>query len=174
MIFKVHFTTGLAWLRTVYIESGSDELTYDDIERYIMDNVDDFPTYTYEELLEYHDDCPQVIDEFYMPVNGGEYYVNAISHVEPMMDGTYKIMYTCRDAHGSDTDVYEHDELIGLETFERMGERFPDNDASYGEIADVQCEIAEELADFRKGYRTAFASPYVTIDSFRVIEGDIV
>lgn len=79
-MLKICFNTGSAWVNCFEVEGS----LYDDllriVEELVENNIEDFAKYQYDELLE--DFTEEEIDELYLPINGGEFYIDSIAYVE--------------------------------------------------------------------------------------------
>lgn len=59
---------------------------YDDlmgiVDEYVQEHPDEFAKYDYAELADIYDGDEDIISENSTPINGGEYYIGPIAHVE--------------------------------------------------------------------------------------------
>lgn len=83
-MLRIHLNTGTAWTRSIEVDGS----LQDDLIQLIDDYYEEkgeLPVviYTMEELYETYDeqDLNEVLDEMF-PINGGEFWIDGISHVE--------------------------------------------------------------------------------------------
>ena len=79
-MLRIHFSTGTAWTKIIEVEGQLHNDLLVLIEEYVMEHEEEFIKYDYNELLEEHTD--EEINELYLPINGGEYYINTIVNIE--------------------------------------------------------------------------------------------
>jgi len=77
-MLKLGFMTGTAWLKEVIVEGSINDDLMAIIEEHVQSHKEDFRTYEYEEALQYSNGDELLMDAEYMPINGGEYYIDMI------------------------------------------------------------------------------------------------
>ncbi len=74
----IHFNTGFHWLNSMLVEGSQ----YSDIQAIIeylaMDYQDLFSKYNWENVEEYGEHWQDI----YMPINGGKFFIDNISHID--------------------------------------------------------------------------------------------
>lgn len=81
-MLRIYFKTVTAWVRAIEVEGSLKDDLLNLIEQYIEIHPDDLPTYQYEDLQEnYTIEC---IEENYLPINGGEFYIDMIDWIEEL------------------------------------------------------------------------------------------
>lgn len=84
-MYKVHFNTGLAWTNSIELEGDLHDDFYSLIDEYVQSHKDEFQTFSYSEIeteFENEENSDDLINEKYLPINGGEYFILQISHIE--------------------------------------------------------------------------------------------
>lgn len=91
-MLKIHFHTGIAWTNYILVEGTSQDDLLELIDEYYLEHGDlPVPMYTLDELLEGESFKTQEEQWEYLenleilPINGGEYYIEGISHVEEVI-----------------------------------------------------------------------------------------
>lgn len=82
-MLKIHLLTGTAWTKEIEVEGSKQDDLVDLIDEY-YDNVGSLPVsmYSMTELMEEFGDDLDMQLETMIPVNGGEFWIEGISHVE--------------------------------------------------------------------------------------------
>jgi len=80
-MLKIHMHTGTAWTKIIETEGTLNDDLMAIIEGYVIEHKDEFACFTYEELMEDEED-ETYLNEMFLPINGGEYYIYTVSHVE--------------------------------------------------------------------------------------------
>ena len=78
---KVMLNTGTIYAQVVELDTHIEDDWFNELEEHVMENEEDFATYSFDELMVLHDEDETYIDDMYMPINGGEYYIGAIAWV---------------------------------------------------------------------------------------------
>ena len=83
-MLKIGLHTGTMMLNTFEIEGKKTDDVFALVDEYVQEHKEDFATYDYDELFDPSNpsDSDDFIDTFYMPINGGEYYVGRIELIE--------------------------------------------------------------------------------------------
>lgn len=81
-MLKIHLATGTAWTKTIEVDGSLQDDLVQLIDNY-YEETGDLPVqmFTMAELYEMHDDLNEILDEM-LPINGGEFWIHGISHVE--------------------------------------------------------------------------------------------
>ena len=83
-MLKIHLNTGTAWTRSIEVEGSLQDDLLQLIDNYYEEKGElPVATYTMEELSETYEeqDLNEVLDAM-IPINGGEFWIDGISHVE--------------------------------------------------------------------------------------------
>lgn len=86
-ILKLCFNTGLVWLKCIYTIGTEQDDIIGTIEEYINNNPNDISQYDYEELLRDYNN--EEIDENYIAINGGEFYIDTLELIEEINYSDY-------------------------------------------------------------------------------------
>lgn len=83
-MIRIHLQTGTAWTKAIEVDGNLQDDLVQLIDGYYEENGD-FPVqmFTMEELMEIYDE--DEIDselENMVPINGGEFWIDGVSHVE--------------------------------------------------------------------------------------------
>lgn len=91
-MLEIHLMTGTVWTKSIIVEGIPDDDILELIDGYYLENNDlPVPMYTIDELLEgetfkTQDDQWEYIDGLEMlPINGGQFYIDGIAHVEEVI-----------------------------------------------------------------------------------------
>jgi len=83
-MLKIHLQTGTAWTKTIEVDGSLQDDLIQLIDDYYEENGDlPVKLFTMEELMEIYDE--DEIDEELeqmIPINGGEFWIDGVSHVE--------------------------------------------------------------------------------------------
>ena len=83
-MLKIHLNTGTAWTKTIEVDGSLQDDLVQLIDNY-YEETGDLPVqmFTMEELMEIYDE--DELDgelETMIPINGGEFWIDGISHIE--------------------------------------------------------------------------------------------
>jgi len=85
-MIKIHLQTGTAWTKAIEVDGSLQDDLIQLIDGYYEENGDlPVQMFTIEELMEIYDE--DEIDEeleTMIPINGGEFWIDGVSHVEEM------------------------------------------------------------------------------------------
>lgn len=81
-MLKINFKTGTAWVRSIVVKGSLKDDLLALIENYIESNPNGLPVYSTQELFTAYSE--DYIEENYLPINGGEFYIDAIEFVEEL------------------------------------------------------------------------------------------
>lgn len=79
-MIKVYLLTGTYELQRVDLDCNINDDIFAALDEHVQEHKEDFRVYDYNELLDNFQ--PETIDEEFLPINGGEYHIDAISHIE--------------------------------------------------------------------------------------------
>jgi len=83
-MIRIHLQTGTAWTKTIEVDGSLQDDLIQLIDDYYEENGDlPVKLFTMEELMEIYDE--DEIDEeleTMIPINGGEFWIDGVSHVE--------------------------------------------------------------------------------------------
>lgn len=82
---KIYLNTGTAWLESIIVEGTINDDIIELIDDYYSENGTlPVTLYTLNELQEIYTDIEELDAELenMIPINGGEYYIEGISHIE--------------------------------------------------------------------------------------------
>jgi len=83
-MIRIHLQTGTAWTKTIEVDGSLQDDLIQLIDDYYEENGDlPVKLFTMEELMEIYDE--DEIDEELeqmIPINGGEFWIDGVSHVE--------------------------------------------------------------------------------------------
>lgn len=86
-MLKIHLFTGTAWTKTIEVEGTKSDDLLELIDGYYEDNDGlPVPMYNMSELEETYGDDLEMELETMVPINGGEFWIEGISHVEEVLD----------------------------------------------------------------------------------------
>lgn len=82
-MLRIHLLTGTAWTKEIEVEGDK----YDDLlelidEYYEVEEELPVPMYNMTELEEMYGDDLDMELETMLPINGGEFWINGVSHIE--------------------------------------------------------------------------------------------
>lgn len=83
-MLKIHLNTGTVWTKPIEVEGSLQDDLLQLIDNYYEEKGElPVSTYTMEELYEIYEeqDLNEVLNEM-LPINGGEFWIDGISHVE--------------------------------------------------------------------------------------------
>lgn len=84
-MIKIHLQTGTAWTKAIEVDGSLQDDLSQLIDSYYEEKGElPVATYTMEELYEMYDDeqdLNEALDAM-LPINGGEFWIDGISHVE--------------------------------------------------------------------------------------------
>ena len=83
-MLKIHLNTGTVWTKSIEVEGSLQDDLLQLIDNYYEEKGElPVSTYTTEELYEMYEeqDLNEVLDAM-LPINGGEFWIDGISHVE--------------------------------------------------------------------------------------------
>lgn len=83
-MLKIHLNTGTVWTKSIEVEGSLQDDLLQLIDNYYEEKGElPVSTYTMEELYEIYEeqDLNEVLNEM-LPINGGEFWIDGISHVE--------------------------------------------------------------------------------------------
>lgn len=83
-MLKIHLNTGTVWTKSIEVEGSLQDDLLQLIDNYYEEKGElPVSTYTMEELYEIYEeqDLNEVLNEM-LPINGGEFWFDGISHVE--------------------------------------------------------------------------------------------
>lgn len=83
-MLKIHLNTGTAWTRSIEVDGSLQDDLLQLIDNYYEEKGElPVSTYTMEELYETYEeqDLDEVLNAM-LPINGGEFWIDGISHVE--------------------------------------------------------------------------------------------
>lgn len=88
-MIRIHLQTGTAWTKTIEVDGSLQDDLLQLIDNY-YEETGDLPVQmlTMEELMEIYDE--NEIDgelETMIPINGGEFWIDGVSHVEEIQEG---------------------------------------------------------------------------------------
>lgn len=86
-MLRLYFNNGTAWAKMIEVEGSPKDDLLRLIEKYIIENPDEFRKYNFLEL--YKNYSEEEISEQFIPINGGEYYIDNIIGIEVV---EYKII----------------------------------------------------------------------------------
>lgn len=79
-MLKIYFSTGTMWTKMIEVEGSLEDDLLGLIEEYVMGCEDEFVKYDFPELLKNYSE--EEITEQYLPINGGQYYIDRIEAIE--------------------------------------------------------------------------------------------
>ena len=83
-MIRIHLQTGTAWTKAIEVDGGLQDDLIQLIDDYYEENGDlPVKLFTMEELMEIYDE--DELDEeleTMIPINGGEFWIDGVSHVE--------------------------------------------------------------------------------------------
>jgi len=81
-MLNIYFATGFADVQQIQVAGTlKDDLT-GLIDEYVMGHKEEFIKYSYDELCDGTPEDEIFLEDFFMPINGGEFYINTVVHVE--------------------------------------------------------------------------------------------
>lgn len=83
-MLQINFNTGLAWVKSIEIEGDLHSDLYTLIDEYVQSHKNEFQTFSISEIeteFENEENSDDLINEKYLPINGGEYYILQIASI---------------------------------------------------------------------------------------------
>lgn len=83
-MIRIHLQTGTAWTKAIEVDGSLQDDLVQLIDGYYEENGDlPVKLFTMEELMEIYDE-DEIDDELenMIPINGGEFWIDGVSHVE--------------------------------------------------------------------------------------------
>lgn len=87
-ILKLCINTGTVWLKCIYTIGTTQDDILGTIEEYIGNNPRELREYDYNELLDIYDNYEE-IEDFHIPINGGEFYIDSLELIEEISYNEY-------------------------------------------------------------------------------------